>query len=214
LVATLAVALAAGAALVDAARLANTAAGIVVEKAGTATVSPDELRDALSDTQRAGHSAKIMPLESALELAARWRASGLKIGFTNGCFDLLHPGHVTLLAKARSACDRLIVGLNADASVKRLKGPDRPIQDEIARATVMASLGSVDAVVLFEEDTPATAIEAIRPDVLVKGADYTEPEVVGASFVRSYGGRVHLIPIEDGHSTTSTISRISTPQSP
>jgi D-beta-D-heptose 7-phosphate kinase / D-beta-D-heptose 1-phosphate adenosyltransferase len=209
LVATLALSLASGASLIDAARLANAAAGIAVEKAGTATVSPNELRDAMSDAERVGHNSKIVPLDSALELVARWRVSGLKIGFTNGCFDLLHPGHVTLLAKARSGCDRLIVGLNGDASVKRLKGPDRPIQNEMARATVMASLGSVDLVMLFSEDTPDELIEAIRPDLLVKGADYMETEVVGASFVRSYGGRVYLVPLEWGHSTTGTISRIT-----
>src|ERR1700722_191743 len=152
LVATLAVVLASGASLLDAAQLANLSAGIVVEKAGTATVSPRELWDAAHDTGRGTDSKKILPLDLALEHIARWRAGGLRVGFTNGCFDLLHPGHVTLLAKARSACDRLVVGLNTDASVKRLKGVDRPIQDESARATVMASLGSVDLVVFFAED--------------------------------------------------------------
>ena len=144
-----------------------------------------------------------------LEHVARWRAMGQRIGFTNGCFDLLHPGHVTLLTKARAACDKLIVGLNSDLSVKRLKGPDRPIQNELARATVMASLASVDLVVLFKDDTPIELIEAIRPEVLVKGADYTEEEVVGGPFVRSYGGRVFLVPVEQGHSTTGMVSRIT-----
>jgi D-beta-D-heptose 7-phosphate kinase / D-beta-D-heptose 1-phosphate adenosyltransferase len=213
LVATLAVALGAGMPLVGAARLANTAAGIAVEKAGTATVTPRELADALHDTRHGAESAKIVSLEGTLEHIARWRARGLRVGFTNGCFDLLHPGHVTLLAKARSACDRLIVALNTDASVRRLKGDGRPVQDETARATVMASLGSVDLVVLFDEDTPSALIEAVRPDLLVKGGDYVEADVVGAAFVRSYGGNVYLVPLEEGHSTTGTISRINTVRS-
>lgn len=210
LVATLAVALASGQSLAEAARLANCAAGIVVEKAGTATVSARELAEALYDTRHASEAAKIMPLDGVLEHVARWRAVGQRVGFTNGCFDLLHPGHVTLLAKARAACDKLIVALNSDLSVKRLKGPDRPIQNEMARATVMASLAPVDLVVLFEQDTPADLIEAIRPDVLVKGADYAEEAVVGGSFVRSYGGRVYLVPVEQGHSTTGIVSRVAT----
>jgi D-beta-D-heptose 7-phosphate kinase/D-beta-D-heptose 1-phosphate adenosyltransferase len=150
-----------------------------------------------------------MALAAALDQVATWRAKGLKVGFTNGCFDLLHPGHVALLAQARGQCDRLIVGLNSDASVKRLKGPERPIQAETARAVVLASLAHVDAVVLFAEDTPAELIAAIRPDVLVKGADYTVAEVVGADIVQSYGGRVFLARLAPGHSTTQTIARIA-----
>jgi D-beta-D-heptose 7-phosphate kinase / D-beta-D-heptose 1-phosphate adenosyltransferase len=209
LVATLALALASGQPLIDAARLANCAAGVVVEKAGTATLSARELVEAFHDTRYGLDSAKIMPLEGVLEHVARWRAVGQRVGFTNGCFDLLHPGHVMLLAKARAACDKLIVGLNSDLSVKRLKGPSRPIQNELARATVMASLAPVDLVVLFEQDTPIELIEAIRPDLLVKGADYAEEDVVGGSFVRSYGGRVFLVPVEQGHSTTGMVSRIA-----
>ncbi len=210
LVATLALALASGQPLAEAARLANYAAGIVVEKAGTATVSARELVEAFHDTRHGPARAKILPVDGVIEHVARWHAMGQRVGFTNGCFDLLHPGHVTLLAKARAACDKLIVGLNSDASVRRLKGPDRPIQNELARATVMASLGQVDLVVLFDEDTPIDLIEAIRPDLLVKGADYAEKDVVGASFVRSYGGKVYLVPIEQGHSTTAMVSRINT----
>ena len=209
LVATLALSLASGKSLADAARLANCAAGIVVEKVGTATISPRELSEALHEPRHGSDRAKIQPLEGVMEHIARWRAGGVRIGFTNGCFDLLHPGHVTLLAKARAACDRLIVGLNSDGSVKRLKGANRPIQNEVARTTVMASLGSVDLVVLFEEDTPIRLIEAIRPDLLVKGSDYAEEDVVGASFVRSYGGKILLVPIEPGHSTSGMVSRIS-----
>jgi D-beta-D-heptose 7-phosphate kinase/D-beta-D-heptose 1-phosphate adenosyltransferase len=209
LVATLALALTSGHPLADAARLANCAAGIAVEKAGTATVSVRELLEVFHDTRYGPNSAKIMSLEAVLEHVARWRAVGQRVGFTNGCFDLLHPGHVTLLTKARAACDKLVVGLNSDLSVKRLKGPDRPIQNELARATVMASLASVDLVVLFEQDTPIELIEAIQPDLLVKGADYTEEDVVGGAFVRSYGGRVFLVPVEQGHSTTGMVSRIT-----
>ena len=122
-------------------------------------------------------------------------------------FDLLHPGHVTLLKQARAACDRLVVGVNSDASVKRLKGKDRPIQDEAARATVLASLASVDAVVVFAEDTPLDLIELVKPDVLVKGADYTLDKVVGAAQVQRWGGRVLLVDVERGHSTTSLVGR-------
>jgi len=144
----------------------------------------------------------------AREVAA-WRRSGLRVGFTNGCFDLLHAGHISLIRQARAACDRLIVGLNTDASVKRLKGEGRPVNGEHARAVVLASLADVDAVTLFGEDTPVELIEAIKPDVLVKGADYTEATVVGADIVRGYGGRVVLADLTPGFSTTSTIARMS-----
>ncbi|HEY0418535.1 MAG TPA: adenylyltransferase/cytidyltransferase family protein, partial [Acetobacteraceae bacterium] len=123
--------------------------------------------------------------------------------------DLIHPGHVRLLARARAECDRLVVALNSDASVRRLKGPDRPVQSEAARATVMASMASADLVMIFDEDTPEQLIRAILPDVLIKGADYTLDQVVGADIVRAGGGRVALIPLEEGHSTTNTIRRIN-----
>jgi len=207
-VAVLAGALAAGLALDDAARLANAAAGIVVGKVGTAVVHPDELVSALHHQDVWEAEAKLVSREQAAERIAAWRRQGLKIGFTNGCFDLLHPGHVSLLAQARAACDRLVVGLNSDASVSRLKGPSRPVQTEAARATVMASLRSVDLVVIFGEDTPLALIEALRPDVLVKGADYTVETVVGADRVQSWGGRVLLAELAQGHSTSATIARI------
>lgn len=149
-----------------------------------------------------------MDLAAVLQTVARWRAQGLKVGFTNGCFDLLHPGHVSLLAQARAACDRLIVGLNTDGSVRRLKGPDRPVQAEAARATVLASLATVDRVVLFATDTPLDLIRAIRPDVLVKGADYTVETVVGAPDVIAHGGRVLLADLVSGQSTSRTIARL------
>ena len=125
--------------------------------------------------------------EQAAEQVERWRHRGWRTGFTNGCFDLLHPGHVHLLEQARAACDRLVVGLNSDASVRRLKGDGRPVQQEAARAAVLASLGCVDLVCLFDEDTPEALLREIRPDVLVKGADYAIDEVVGADLVRGWG---------------------------
>ncbi len=208
-VATVAAALAAGAPLVEAARLANVAAGIVVGKVGTAAVHVEELLHTLRRQDLEEDEAKVLPLSAAAERVAQWRARGLSVGFTNGCFDLLHPGHVSLLAQAKASCDRLVVGLNADASVKRLKGETRPVQSEAARATVLGSLASVDMVVIFGEDTPLEVIRTLRPDVLVKGADYTIATVVGADIVQAYGGRVMLAALEDGFSTTATIARMN-----
>jgi D-beta-D-heptose 7-phosphate kinase/D-beta-D-heptose 1-phosphate adenosyltransferase len=208
MIATLAAALAAGAPLVDAAGLANAAAGIVVGKVGTAVVHVSELQMALLEED--GHRLrKTLGRPAALDRIESWRRQGLKVGFTNGCFDLLHPGHVSLLAQARANCDRLVVGLNSDDSVRRLKGPSRPVQSEAARAEVLASLAAVDLVVVFAEDTPLGLIEAIRPDLLVKGADYSIDEVVGADVVQSYGGKVLLAALQPGHSTTATIRRLS-----
>jgi D-beta-D-heptose 7-phosphate kinase/D-beta-D-heptose 1-phosphate adenosyltransferase len=141
------------------------------------------------------------------ERLADWRRAGLRIGFTNGCFDLLHPGHVKILAGARGACDRLIVGLNGDASVTRLKGQGRPVQDAQSRAEVLAALEAVDLVVVFDEDTPLKLIERVRPTVLVKGADYKEDEVVGGDVVRKNGGEVVLIELVPGQSTTRIVER-------
>ena len=151
----------------------------------------------------------MLTLEQALDQVTLWRRRKIKVGFTNGCFDLLHPGHVSLLTQARDGCNRLIVGLNSDASVSRLKGDDRPVQSEASRAAVLASLASVDIVVIFSEDTPIELIQTIRPDVLIKGADYTVNNVVGADIVESYGGRVLLANLKDGHSTTATIQRMA-----
>jgi D-beta-D-heptose 7-phosphate kinase/D-beta-D-heptose 1-phosphate adenosyltransferase len=207
-VATVAAALAAGSSLEDAVRLANAAAGIVVGKVGTAAVYVAELVAALHHQEISRAEAKVMTLAEARDRVQVWRRQGLRVGFTNGCFDLLHPGHVSLLAQAKAACDRLIVGLNSDASVVRLKGADRPVQGEAGRATVLASLASVDLVVVFEEDTPLQLIGAFKPDVLVKGADYTKATVVGAKEVESWGGRVMLADLKPGHSTTATIRRL------
>jgi D-beta-D-heptose 7-phosphate kinase / D-beta-D-heptose 1-phosphate adenosyltransferase len=154
---------------------------------------------------------KVATREEAVLRAAAWRTQGLRVGFANGCFDLIHPGHVRLLTEARARCDRLVVALNTDASVKRLKGPTRPLQNEMARATVMASLAPVDLVVLFDEETPFELIQALRPDVLVKGADYRIDQVVGADLVHSWGGTVYLVELQAGHSTTGTIRRMTDP---
>ncbi len=205
-VAVLGAALAAGASLLDAARLANTAAGIVVGKVGTAVVHANELAETLVDRDTL-KSRKVLPLALAADRVGRWRRNGLKIGFTNGCFDLIHPGHVSLLTEARAACDRLVVGLNSDASVRRLKGPERPVQNEAARAAVLASLAPVDMVVIFEAETPIELIRELRPDVLIKGSDYRHDQVVGADIVEAYGGRVLLAKIVPGYSTTATIAR-------
>ncbi|MBL8571872.1 MAG: D-glycero-beta-D-manno-heptose-7-phosphate kinase [Phreatobacter sp.] len=208
-IAAFAAALAAKADLPTAALLANVAAGIVVGKVGTAVVHPDEIKRELVHEANVATEAKILTAAQAADQTTRWRRLGLKVGFTNGVFDLLHPGHVTLLRKARAACDRLIVGMNSDASVKRLKGKDRPIQDEAARATVLASLASVDGVVVFGEDTPLQLIQQIRPELLVKGADYTIDKVVGAREVQSWGGKVVLVDLEQGHSTTRLVGKAS-----
>ncbi len=207
-VAVLAAVLAAGGELADAAALANVAAGIVVGKAGTATVHAADVIAALHHQDLSTAEAKVVSLNGALDAIAGWRRQGHKVAFTNGCFDLLHPGHVSLLSKARAAADRLVVGLNSDASTLRLKGADRPIQPEASRAVVLASLATVDRVVIFADDTPQALIEALRPDVLVKGADYSLDEVVGAELVESYGGKVLLVELEEGHSTTATIARM------
>lgn len=207
-IATLAAALGQGVDLIEAAALANTAAGVVVGKAGTAVVHAADLLRAVRASDLSSSEAKIVPLPAALELAAAWRTDGVRIGFANGCFDLLHPGHISLLRQARAACDRLIIGLNSDASVRRLKGHDRPVQSEGARAQVLASLETVDLVVIFGEDTPMRLIEGLKPDVLVKGSDYTVDRVVGGELVQSYGGAVLIAENEPGFSTTQTIQRL------
>ena len=207
-VAVLAAALAAGGDLADAAALANVAAGIVVGRVGTATAPAADVIAALHHQDLSTAEAKVVSLNGALDAVNRWRRQGHKVAFTNGCFDLLHPGHVSLLAQARAAADRLVVGLNSDASTRRLKGADRPIQPESSRALVLASLATVDRVVIFADDTPEALIEALRPDVLVKGADYSLDEVVGADLVKGTGGEVMLVELEEGHSTSATIARM------
>lgn len=207
--ATLALALSAGAPLVEAARLANIAAGLVVGKIGTATASMAEVAAALQTEALASIGTKIVTLEKALEHIAGWRALGRRVGFTNGCFDLIHPGHVKILNETRAACDHLVVGLNTDESIRRIKGRDRPVQPLAGRAIVLASMSAVDLVIEFDEDTPIHLIHAIRPDVLSKGSNYNLEEIVGAQFVQSYGGRVLIVELTPGHSTSSLIQRIT-----
>ncbi len=204
--ALLAAGLAAGQPLAVAARLANIAAGIVVGKIGTAVARDEDLIEALSVER--GALRKVASRAATVEQVERWRRRGWRIGFTNGCFDLLHPGHVHLLEQARSWCDRLVVGLNSDASVKRLKGAARPIQAEAARAAVLASLASVDCVTVFDEDTPIDLIRLLRPEVLVKGADYTVDQVVGGELLGEWSGQVRLAELLPGQSTTATVARI------
>ena len=207
-VAAFSVALAAGASPAEAAELAQLAGEIVVGKVGTAVVRRDDLAAGMLDEEVRSSEAKVASRAAALEAARVWQARGLRVGFTNGCFDLLHPGHVSLLRQARAACDRLIVGLNSDSSVARLKGPERPVQNEASRAVVLASLGSVDLVTIFAEDTPLELIRALRPDLLIKGADYTEEGVVGGADVKAWGGQVLLARLVEGQSTTGAIRRM------
>ena len=207
--AVLAVTVSAGADWETALRMANAAAAVAVSKKGTATVSSAEVRRKILPHAFLAAEEKIVATAADLEAQlSDWRQQGLRIGFTNGCFDVLHPGHVKVLTAARGACDRLIVGLNSDASVKRLKGQGRPVQHQRARAEVLAGLEAVDLVVIFEEDTPIRQIAAIKPNVLVKGGDYTREEVVGHELVEATGGEVILIDILPGHSTTSLVDRV------
>lgn len=207
-VAVLAVSLAAGTDWETSLRVATAAAAVAVSKPGTATVSLAELRRKILPEASLAAEEKIAL--SATDLDAHleeWREQGLRVGFTNGCFDILHPGHVRVVTQARAACDRLIVGLNSDASVRRLKGPERPVQDERSRAEVLAALEAVDLVVIFEQDTPLELITRIKPSVLVKGGDYTREQVVGHEVVTAHGGEVVLVDILPGHSTTSLVKR-------
>jgi D-beta-D-heptose 7-phosphate kinase/D-beta-D-heptose 1-phosphate adenosyltransferase len=154
-------------------------------------------------------ASKVCDLETLLNRCATWRNAGKRIVFTNGCFDLLHAGHVTYLEQARKRGDRLVLGLNTDRSVSALKGPSRPVIHEQDRARVLAALESVDAIILFDEDTPLNLIRKIRPDVLVKGDDYAEDQVVGASDVKSWGGSIALIPVVPGRSSSNIIGKLT-----
>jgi D-beta-D-heptose 7-phosphate kinase/D-beta-D-heptose 1-phosphate adenosyltransferase len=207
--AALGLALSADAAMDEAIAFAQLAAGVAVGKAGTSTVSPEELVEAAISAHMAPAEAKVATLQRMADEVARWRARGLRVGFTNGCFDILHKGHVAYLTQAKAWCDRLIVGLNSDDSVRQLKGEGRPVNDLESRALVLAGLGSVDLVVPFDEPTPLTLIETARPEVLIKGADYSEDEVVGGKEVKSWGGEVRLATIVEGYSTTAAIARMS-----
>jgi D-beta-D-heptose 7-phosphate kinase/D-beta-D-heptose 1-phosphate adenosyltransferase len=208
--AVLAVMLASGIGLEPAARAANAAGAVVVGKRGTATVSLAELRSRLLPAASLASEEKTVFDWGALgDVLGEWRRLGLRIGFTNGCFDLLHPGHVKLLTEARAACDRLVVGLNSDASVTRLKGQGRPVQHQQGRAEVLAALEAVDLVVIFEQDTPLELIRRIRPRVLIKGADYRADQVVGHELVEADGGEIVLVNLAPGYSTTRLVNRSS-----
>ena len=208
-IATLAAGLAGGLEIRSAIELANLAAGIVVGKTGTVPIAAHELIQALTPSSGIVSGEKILSLERLQRRAAEWRAAGETVVFTNGCFDLLHVGHISLLENCRRYGSKLVLGLNNDASVSRLKGTNRPIVGEYERARVMAALASVDAVILFQEDTPLELIRALKPNVLVKGGDYTVATVVGHEDVLAEGGRVEIVPTVEGFSTTNIVKKLS-----
>jgi D-beta-D-heptose 7-phosphate kinase/D-beta-D-heptose 1-phosphate adenosyltransferase len=203
-----AAALASGYGTAEAVAYANLAAGLVVEKLGTATVTADELNRAALSPGTAGSAAKVLDREGLQALLPRLRSAGARIVFTNGCFDLLHAGHVHYLEQARALGDRLIVAVNDDASVSRLKGAGRPINPLARRLAVLGGLAAVDWVVPFSEDTPEDLIRLVQPDLLVKGGDYTQDRVVGADFVEDRGGEVVILPYREQCSTSALIDRI------
>lgn len=205
-VALIAVCLAAGATLIEAAQMANAAASITVGRVGTVSVEPDEILGVLAATA----SAKLCDRDALATRVRRWRGEGKRIAFTNGCFDLLHAGHLSLLHEAAQHGDVLVVGINSDASVARLKGPARPLIPEGERAALLGALACVDAVTIFAEDTPLELLHVLQPDVLVKGRDYRADQVVGRELVESGGGQVVLVPLLPERSTTALIDRITT----
>jgi D-beta-D-heptose 7-phosphate kinase / D-beta-D-heptose 1-phosphate adenosyltransferase len=213
-VATLALAIASGLAIETAAQLANVAAGIVVGKVGTVPVSRDELLTSLMPQIELQATEKVLGLDSLKVRVSAWRSAGQTTVFTNGCFDLLHIGHITLLENARREGDRLVVAINSDASVRDLKGPTRPIVGEQERARILAALAAVDAVVIFDDPTPLRLVEALQPEVIVKGGDYREETIVGAREVLSWGGRVKIVPTVEGFSTTRLIARATNIEAP
>jgi D-beta-D-heptose 7-phosphate kinase / D-beta-D-heptose 1-phosphate adenosyltransferase len=206
--ATLAAALGSGAGIVEAVEAANLAAGIVVGKRGTAVVTAPEILQELQQRTLIGAGDKVLREDKLLDHVRKWERSGYRVGFTNGCFDLLHPGHISLLETARANCDRLVVGLNSDHSAARLKGRF-PIQNEVTRAIVLASLRSVDAVTIFEEDSPIELIRRIRPQLLVKGRDYQPHEVLGADLLGAWNGQLLMVDVLPGHSTSRTLARLA-----
>jgi D-beta-D-heptose 7-phosphate kinase/D-beta-D-heptose 1-phosphate adenosyltransferase len=209
-IATLALAVAGRLPIENAAQLANVAAGVVVGKVGTVPIQKHELIAALSKELDVHVEEKVLEVDKLLTRASLWRASGDRLVFTNGCFDILHVGHISLLAAARRLGDKLIVGINSDQSVRRLKGASRPLVGSRERAQVLSALAAVDSVVIFDEDTPLAVIKALRPDVLVKGGDFTEATVVGAPETRSWGGVVTIVPLVEGFSTTKIIAKAAT----
>jgi D-beta-D-heptose 7-phosphate kinase/D-beta-D-heptose 1-phosphate adenosyltransferase len=210
-IATLALAMASGLETETAVQLANVAAGIVVGKVGTVPVTRDELLTSLMPEIELRAEEKVLTLDHLKVRTSAWRSAGQSVVFTNGCFDILHIGHITLLEDARREGDRLIVAINSDASVQKLKGPTRPIVAERERGRILAALAAVDAVIVFDEPTPLQLIVELKPDVIVKGGDYSEDTIVGAAEVRSWGGRVKIVPTVEGFSTTRLIAKAMTP---
>lgn len=210
-VATLALALCGGLEIEMGVHLANVAAGIVVGKVGTVPVNRDELLMSLMPQIELQAEEKVLTLDAMLARLSAWRSAGRRVVFTNGCFDLLHIGHITLLEAARGEGDCLVVAINSDASVNGLKGPSRPVVGERDRARILAALAVVDAVVVFDDPTPLRLVEALRPDVIVKGGDYSEDNIVGAKEVRSWGGSVKIVPIVEGFSTTKLLAKANPP---
>jgi D-beta-D-heptose 7-phosphate kinase/D-beta-D-heptose 1-phosphate adenosyltransferase len=205
-IATFAASMCAGHDPVESARRANAAAGIVVGKVGTYPVSAAELDEALGAERY--RTDKVCSLDEALHQVAFWRTEGNKVVFTNGCFDLLHAGHVLLFQEARKLGDKLIVAINSDESVRRIKGTPRPILREKERIQILSALEHVDMLLVFDGDEPVDLIEAVRPDVLAKGSDYTRAQVIGADFVRSYGGEVALIPVLENTSVSTIMKKL------
>ena len=192
----------------DSIHLANMAGGIVVGKVGTAPVQLSELLQAVQAENSNGSRQKLQSLASLKDEVQAWQTAGRKVVFTNGCFDLLHPGHVAYLESARALGDMLVVGLNTDRSVTALKGAGRPVMVEEDRVRVLAGLAAVDRIILFDEETPLDLIKALRPDILAKGADYEKADIVGASEVEAAGGEVAIIPLVEGSSTSRLIARL------
>lgn len=208
-IATLAAGITGGLSMERSVELANLAAGIVVGKVGTVPIASHELVHELTPSTGISGADKVLDRDRMVQRVAEWRASGDSVVFTNGCFDLLHVGHVTLLEDCRRFGSKLVLGLNTDASISRLKGPSRPVVGQNERARVMAALAAVDAVVLFDEDTPLELIRELQPDVLVKGGDYSVDTVVGHEIVQARGGRVEIVPTVEGFSTTNIVRKLS-----
>ena len=194
----------------DAIRLANLAAGVVIGRLGTSPIDKTDLLQALRQLQPFEPSDKVCDLAALKRRVETWQSRGEKVVFTNGCFDLLHVGHISYLEKSKALGDRLVVGLNTDRSVRALKGPERPVINEADRARVLAGLGAIDAVILFDDDTPLNLICALKPDMLVKGSDYSEEDVVGGKEIKTWGGEVKLINVVEGRSTSNILERVKT----
>jgi D-beta-D-heptose 7-phosphate kinase/D-beta-D-heptose 1-phosphate adenosyltransferase len=200
--------LATGASLAEAAYVANEAAGIVVSKLGTSVTSADELKNRLREDDGVNYADKVSSIEEMLARVLQQQRAKRRVGFTNGIFDILHIGHLSLLAQARAACDFLVVAINSDDSARRLKGPERPVNTQHDRALLLAALEMVDGVVVFADDTPLRAIETLKPDLLVKGADYRREQIVGGDFVERSGGQVVIANLVSDRSTTRTIEKM------